>query len=142
MMKRTSPSCFPSSNWLVHQISAILSMASEIFIFDFDRFFFDFDQKMMKIVPILSIYSSTFGQMAWSSMRLPTPPPPPQLYYTMKGYCICYLFLHLSLALCRRHSGVDLGVFPWGARGAAPSWVQGRSPRIFFVWLFGRPKSI
>ena len=38
------------------QISAKLSMVSEIFIFDFDRFF-DFDRKMMKMMPMLPINS-------------------------------------------------------------------------------------
>ena len=37
-------------------------MVSEIFIFDFDLFF-DFDRKVIKMMPILPIYSSTFGQM-------------------------------------------------------------------------------
>ena len=38
-------------------------MVSGIFISDFVRFFSDFDQNMMEMMPILPIYSSTFGQM-------------------------------------------------------------------------------
>ena len=46
-------------------------------IFSFDNKKIDFDQKMMKLMPILPIYSSTFGQMSkghghiWASMGLP-----------------------------------------------------------------------
>ena len=40
-----------------------IPVISGIYIFDFDRFFSDFDQKVMEIMPILPIYCSNFGQM-------------------------------------------------------------------------------
>ena len=38
-------------------------MVSGIFISILTDFFFDFDKNMMEMMPILPIYSSTFGQM-------------------------------------------------------------------------------
>ena len=38
-------------------------MVSGIFIFDFDRFFSDFDQNMMEMMAIMPIHYSTFGQI-------------------------------------------------------------------------------
>ena len=50
-------------------------MVSEIFIFDFDRFFSDFNRKMMKMMLILPIYPSTFGQMGMGVDGVAPPPP-------------------------------------------------------------------
>ena len=54
-------------------------MVSGIFIFNFYLFFFDFNQNMMEMMPILPIYSSTFGQMKGIDGV-----PPPPIYLTTK----------------------------------------------------------
>ena len=72
-------------------------MLSEIFIFNFStltEFLFDFDQKMM---PILFIYSSTFGKMGISIYG----PPPPTISYTTAVYMTSAILFDIEICkLC------------------------------------------